>query len=169
MKMFHGKTITRFTALSLAVSAAMVFAAGAALAAPPVASGPTIKSVTAIADSAGDLDVSFRETGLQASTPYSYQATAVAEAVCICPNSTQSYTIKGRSVSSPLATITSNRKGMVSGTVTIDALGCNQFNHNCSDGKAELVSITYSNIAVTDEIDLVSKSITGSILATTTP
>jgi len=158
------KLLRAMAVATVALVAMLTFAAGA------LADSPRFKSATATGpDAAGNLLVSFRETGLgNTPNPVNYTASADANALYACQNN------GGNFPSDPKKQQTSARveadatflseNGNVTGSVTLSPPPSTL---NCPGGQhAVLASITYTNVQICDTDHNVCRAISGTFSRT---
>jgi hypothetical protein len=152
--------------------ATMVTLAVAALwAAVALADSASFKSASASGPAAdGSLTVSFREVGLgNTPNPVDYTASANADALYACQNNGGGFPNdpKKQHSTGPVSksgTFVSGKNGSVSGSLTIDPPASTL---SCPGGQhAVLVSISYTNVKITDVDHNVSANISGTFSRT---
>jgi hypothetical protein len=116
-------------------------------------------------DSTGSLTVSFKEAGLDNNMLINYEATADATATYACingggnhPQAANKETVSGPD--SATGSFPSDKNGNVVASLVIAPLSAGGF--SCPPGQTlVLASVSYSNVAITDETNAVSESISG--------
>ncbi len=151
------KRILAHPSMVVLALAALLLAAGTIWADSPHFTKGTVTSTDVVdtaGDCTGDVDVSFKETGLGDTVSIDYKATASATAtyVCVnnggqCPNAENKQSVQGP-VASPTTTFNSDKNGNIVGTVTLSPPTATPF---CPSGQTEtLASVSYSGIKITD-------------------
>jgi len=118
----------------------------------------------------GGLFVTFKEVGLGSNAGTLYRVTADASATYGCvnggsnhPKATNKQTVAGPVAAS--ATFSSDQNGQVSGSIAVAPLSPGTL--SCPQGQTqELVSVSYTNVVVTDLTNGISSSIPGTFSLT---
>jgi hypothetical protein len=124
-----------------------------------------ISASAAFAGSGPNLNVSFKEAGLGDNLLITYVASADGTAVYACINGGGNHpkASNKETVSGPVSatgTFSSGKNGTISQTLTISPPDKGDF--NCPNGqKLVLAFVSYTNVAITDTTNHVSKSIPG--------
>jgi hypothetical protein len=154
------KRLTRIAATLAALIAILAFAGVASAQSPHFirasASGP---------NSAGQLLVSFKEAGLGNNQLITYVASADSTATYACINGGGNHpkAANKETVSGPVSatgTFSSGKNGTISRSLTLDPPSAGSF--SCPPGqRLVLAAVSYTNVAITDTTNDVTKSISG--------
>jgi len=150
----------RFLSMGIAVLAAFTLTSG-------VASAAKFKSASATIDSNGSLVISFKEIGLGDRQGVNYQVSTTASAVYACVNQggNRPKAANKTGVQQPLSAGTTgqaSRNGTFAcnGCISIGPVGCGSSCLSCPDDMTKkLLSVSYTNITLTDTSNGVSVSI----------
>jgi hypothetical protein len=146
--------------------AAAVVALFGAFAAVAIAQNPHfIRASASGPNSAGNLLVSFKESGLGSNVLITYEATADGTAVYACinrggqhPQATNKETVSGPV--SATGTFSSGKNGTISQTLTLNPPSAGAF--SCPSGQdLVLAFVSYSNVAITDVTNNITEPIPG--------
>jgi hypothetical protein len=153
---------------SPAIFLACTLAVGVALAASP----HFVSATSAL--SGNTVAVSFKEAGLGANARIDYLASADVSATWACINKggANPAASNKRSVESPVSqgsSLSSDKNGTVSGTITLPAV-TQPSDFTCPPGqKTVLVEVTFANIKIEDKTNGVSQAAGGPFSKTVTP
>jgi hypothetical protein len=133
------------------------------------ADSPHFNTASATLLNNGNLKVSFKEAGLGSNQNINYEATADATATYACQNGGGNFPSdpKKQTVSGPVSgtgTFSSGKNGSISASLTIAPPASTL---NCPGGQREVLgTVSYTNVAITDTTNGVSKTISGTFSKT---
>ena len=135
-----------------------------------LAQSPHFLKASASLASDGDLTVSFKEAGLGNNLLITYVASAntTAEYACINNGGKHPQAANKETVTEPVSatgTFSSGKNGTISQSLTLEPPGPGDF--TCPSGQTlTFVSVSYSNVQITDTTNSVSQSIPGTFSRT---
>jgi hypothetical protein len=158
--------------LRTSLAALAIVALGATAASAGTGHPHFIKSATSVTLSGKNLEVTFKEAGLPSGAVETITTSATATTTYECVNggghnpkaSNKTTTVTHVSKS---GTFTANKNGNVVGTQTLSPPTASQLGFSCPPGQTvTFVSVTYSNVTVTDETSGASISLPGTFTYT---